>query len=204
LSGEFACLSLLYSAGLPVVVGRPFCVYGPGENPKWALVEVSRYLRWHLNSLPIKIIGDIDQKTRDFVHVRDVVAALLLIADKAEAGEIFNVGSGEEVSMRQLTQIIGIATGRKPLIRAIPEIMADTYQLVGDIRKLRSIGYTPRQNLLDGIREIAVQLGESELPSGATIFKRGQQGELTTVDGSAQSEGSHVPARIGKVRNRSR
>lgn len=182
LSGEVACLSLFHSAGLPVVMVRPFCVYGPGENPKWALVEVSRYLRWHLNSQPIEIIGDIDQKTRDFVHVRDVVASLLLIADRAEAGEIFNVGSGEEVSMRQLTQIIGIATGREPLIRAIPEITADTYRLVGDISKLRSIGYTPQQNFLDGIRELAVQLGETpELPSGATIFKRGQERGLATA-----------------------
>jgi UDP-glucose 4-epimerase len=178
LAGELACLSFYHTSGLEVVVGRPFCVYGPGENPKWALVEVSRFLRWHLNGLPIRIVGDVDRKTRDFVHVRDLVAGLLLIADRAEPGEVFNIGSGEEVSMRRLTDIIGEATDRQPVIEAIPEIMEDTYRLVADIRKLQSLGYTPRVSMLDGIREIATQLGEKpELPSGATIFKRGQQGE---------------------------
>ncbi|RPH54986.1 NAD-dependent epimerase/dehydratase family protein [bacterium] len=184
LAGELACLSFHHSAGLPVVVGRPFCVYGPGENPKWALVEVSRFLRWHLNGVAIPIVGDIDRKTRDFVHVRDLVSGLLLLADKASPGEVFNVGSGTEVSMRQLVQVISAVTGREAVIEAIPEVTEDTYRLVGDTTKIRSLGYAPRWSLIDGAREIAELLGEHpELPSGETIFKRGQHGE-SAADGS--------------------
>ena len=178
LAGEICCRSFFDTYGLPLVIGRPFCVYGPRENPQLALVEVSRYLRWHLNGRPIQIVGDVDRKTRDFVHVSDVIQGLLLIADGASAGEVFNLGSGEEVTMRDLTDVIGSVTGRSAVVDAIPEITEDTYRLVGDISKIRSLGYAPRVSLVDGVRQLAEQLGERpEIPAGPTIFKRGQEAE---------------------------
>jgi UDP-glucose 4-epimerase len=126
LSGEACCYAFQNTYGVPVKLARPFCVYGPGENPRLALVEVSRYLRWHLNGMPIQVVGDMDLKTRDFVHVDDVVKALLLVADRGEAGGVFNIGSGEEVSMRRLTEVIGEVTRRRPAVKEIPEITEDT------------------------------------------------------------------------------
>ena len=179
LAGEICCRSFFQTYRLPLVIGRPFCVYGPRENPKLALVEVSRYLRWHLNGKPIQIVGDLDRKTRDFIYVSDVVQGLLLIADHAPAGEVFNLGSGEEVTMRELTDIIGSVTGRPAVVDAIAEITEDTYRLVGDISKIRSLGYTPRVSLAEGVRQLAEELGEQpKMPTGATIFKRGQQAEV--------------------------
>ena len=179
LAGEIYCRSFFQTYGLPLVVGRPFCVYGPREHPKLALVEVSRYLRWHLNGKPIQIVGDLDRKTRDFVHISDVVQGLLLIADHAPAGEVFNLGSGEEVTMRELTDVISSVTGRPAAIDAIPVITEDTYRLVGDISKIRSLGYTPRVSLAEGVRQLAEALGERpEMPSGATVFKRDQRAEV--------------------------
>ena len=180
LMGELACLSFFHAKRLAVVMARPFCVYGTGENPKIALVEVSRYLRWHLNQQPIQIVGDMKHKTRDFVHVRDVVQGFLLIADKAAAGEVFNIGSGEETSMERLVDIIGQVTGQNPRVHQIPQITKDTYRLVADITKIRSLGYTPHVSLTEGIRELVQELGEHpELPSGETIFTEGQQAEKT-------------------------
>lgn len=178
LTGEIYCRSFFQTYGLPLVVGRPFCVYGPREHPKLALVEVSRYLRWHLNGKPIQIVGDLDRKTRDFVHISDVIQGLLLIAAHAPAGEVFNLGSGEEVTMRELTDVISSVTGRPAAIDAIPAITEDTYRLVGDISKLRSLGYTPRMPLAEGVRRLAEELGEQpEMPLGATVFKKGQKAE---------------------------
>lgn len=179
LAGEICCRSFFQTYGLPLVIGRPFCVYGPREHPKLALVEVSRYLRWHLNGKPIQIVGDLDRKTRDFVHVSDVVQGLLLIADQASAGEVFNLGSGEEMTMRELTDVISSVTGCLAVVDAIAEITEDTYRLVGDISKIRALGYTPRVSLAEGVRQLAEELGEQpEMPAGATIFKRGQQAEV--------------------------
>ena len=183
LMGELCCLSFFNSQGLPVTIARPFCVYGSGENPKLALVEVSRYLRWHLNQRPIQIVGDVDQKTRDFVHVSDIVQALLLIAEKAEAGEIFNLGSGKEISMRRLVATISSVTDRKPTIKNIPEVTEDTYRLVADISKLRVLGYVPRMSLEEGIKQLTIELGKTpEIPSGVTVFKKGQKAEIKTFD----------------------
>lgn len=178
LSGELACLALHDACGLPVVVGRPFCIYGPGDNPKEAMVEVGRYLRWHLNNQPIHIVGDIDCKTRDFVHVSDLVTGLLLIADRAETGEVFNIGSGQETSMRQLIATIHAATGREPALRMISEVKNDTYRLVADISKIGKLGYHPSKALHEGVRELAEHLGPNpELPDAPTIFTRGQRAE---------------------------
>lgn len=178
LTGELCCLSFLETYGLPVVIARPFCVYGPGEHPDRALGEVSRYLRWHLNQKPIQIVGDMRRKTRDFVHVSDAVQGLLSIAERADVGGIFNVGSGGEVSMAELTEVIGSVTGRRAAVNEIADVTEDTYRLVADIAKIRSLGYTPRVSLAEGVRQLAAELGAApELPGGATIFKKGQQAE---------------------------
>ncbi len=180
LAGEVAVLAMHEALGLPVVVGRPFCVYGPGENPEIALVEVSRYLRWHLNGHPIEVVGDAVHKTRDFVHVTDLVAGLVLIADRAPAGEVYNVGSGEEVSMRDLVSVIEDVTGRPASVVELPHVVQDTYRLVGDISKLRGLGYVPRVTLTEGVRGLVDDLGASpELPATATIFQVGQEAEHT-------------------------
>ncbi|HKR51846.1 MAG TPA: NAD-dependent epimerase/dehydratase family protein [Pseudonocardiaceae bacterium] len=178
LSGEVTCLALHHACGLPVVVGRPFCIYGSGTNPHEEMVEVGRYLRWHLNDQPIQIVGDLDRKTRDFVHVSDLVNGLLVIADRAKTGEVFNIGSGQEISMRELVDTIGAATGQEPALRVISEIEDDTYRLVADISKLEGLGYRPVMHFGKGIRELADQLGPApELPVAPTIFARGQQAE---------------------------
>jgi len=178
LTGEILCQSFLRTFDLPVVIGRPFGVYGARENPKLALVEVTRYLSWHLNGRRIQIVGDPDRKTRDFVHVSDVVQALLIIANGAPVGEVFNIGTGGEITMRELAEVIGSATGHPAEIDAITEITQDTYRHVADISKLKSLGYTPRMSMVDGIKQLAEALGEHPaMPEGATIFKMGQPAE---------------------------
>ena len=178
LMGELAGRAWYFSRGLPVVAIRPLGVYGPGENFQSALVEVSRYLRWHLNGLPIRVVGDPDGKTRDFVHVSDVVQAQLVLADRGVLGEVYNVGSGEEVSMRQLVDIIGAASGRPATMDVISEITDDTYRLIADFSKLRALGYEPKTYLAEGVRDLVECLGDRpELPGGSTIFSVGQHGE---------------------------
>jgi nucleoside-diphosphate-sugar epimerase len=174
LEGELSCKK----SRLPIVIARPFCVYGSDENPKTSLVEVTRYLRWHLNYQPIQIVGNSNSKTRDFVHVRDVVSALILLADADVSGEAFNIGTGREVSMSQLVSMIMAVSGRKARIREISDILDDSYRLVPDISRLSALGYMPRISLEDGVKELVQSLGERpELPNGMTIFHKGQIAE---------------------------
>ena len=178
LAGERFGLAFWHSYGLDFVAARPFCVYGPGEDPATSLVEVSRYLRWHLNGRAIQVVGDPRRKTRDFIHVSDAVQGLVAIAERAQPGEILNVGSGTEVSMRDLAERIERLAGGTVRVRELTDIQDDTYRLVADISRLRRLGYVPRVPLEQGLADLIEELGDRPgLPQGATIFRRGQKAE---------------------------
>lgn len=158
-----------------MVIGRAFVIYGPGEDPRQASGEVSQFLRWHLNGCSIPAVGDVDQKTRDFVHVRDLIGGLLLIVERAPDGEIFNLGSGQEISLRQLAEAIGTITGREPELVADTSVTDDSYRLVADTAKLRDLGFRPQVPLHEGLEDLMRLLGESpELPSVQTTFQHDQ------------------------------
>lgn len=179
LSGELILRSFQRAQGLPVIIGRAFVVYGLGEDPRSAGGEVSQFLRWHLNDYPIPAVGDVDCKSRDFIHVSDLVASLLFIADGGQDGEVFNLGTGEEVSLRQLAEAIGTTTGQQTNLEADTSITDDSYALVANNEKLRALGFKPRVALLDGLSELVRGLGQSpELPSVEIIFQDGQREPL--------------------------
>ena len=102
-----------------------------------------------------------------------------MIADRAAEGEVFNLGSGKEVTMRELVNVIGSVTGQQPVVETIADITEDTYRLVGDISKVRHLGYVPGVSLAEGLRHLARELGQyPQIPVGVTIFKKGQRGEM--------------------------
>ncbi|MFC6935925.1 NAD-dependent epimerase/dehydratase family protein [Actinomadura yumaensis] len=172
-SGELTLLSLHEAFDLPVMIGRSFVVWGPGEDPRTAGGEVSQFLRWQLNELPIPVVGDVDRKTRDFVHVTDVCRALIALGDAGEPGEIYNIGSGTEVSMRGLADAVADATGRPARLQADTSVLDDSFRLVADIAKLRGIGYQPSVPLEKGLKDLADLLGPfPELPTVTVAFRR--------------------------------
>jgi len=173
LSGELALRSLHQTSGLPVVIGRSFVIYGPGEDPRQAGGEVSQFLRWHLNDRPIPVVGDIDRKTRDFIHVDDLCRALIALADRGVEGEIYNLGSGTEVSMRELAEAVGEATGQPALLEVDDSSLEDSFTLVADISSLTGLGFKPQVSLLAGLTALAEELGRfPELPSARVVFRK--------------------------------
>jgi nucleoside-diphosphate-sugar epimerase len=176
LAGEHAVAAFCRSFGMPAVVGRAFTLYGPGENPRVAGGEVSQFLRWHLRRRPIPATGDVDRKTRDFCHVEDLVQGLILLAARGRSGEVYNIGSGVETSLRELVGVVGEATGRPAVLEGDETVLEDTYRMVADVTKLRGLGYRPRFELLDGVRALATALGDhQELPGVDTIFRAEQR-----------------------------
>ncbi|WP_406724071.1 NAD-dependent epimerase/dehydratase family protein [Streptomyces sp. GD-15H] len=174
LAGELALCSLHDALGLPVVIGRSFVVYGPGEDPRRAGGEVSQFLRWQLNRLPIPLVGDRDRKTRDFIHVSDLCQALITLAEAGTDGEIYNLGSGREVSMQQLADAVAEATCRPARLEADTTRLEDSFRLVADVSRLSGLGFKPEYDLASGLRGLAEHLGpHPELPSVTAVFRRG-------------------------------
>jgi UDP-glucose 4-epimerase len=195
LSGENMVRALVESWGLSASIARSFVIYGPGEPPKTAGGEVSQFLRWQLNARPIPVVGDIDAKTRDFIHIHDVATALLVIAGRAAPGEVLNVGSGTETSLRELAEAVGKATGAAAEVTADTSVLEDSYRLVADISRLRALGFSPQVSLDQGLASLVQELGERpELPAVTAAFRRQQTSIASSAPSPAPAASSVAPS----------
>lgn len=146
--------ALLYHQlfAMPVVVLRPFIVYGPGQQPGMLIPSLMEAL---VRREPFPMTAG--EQTRDFVYVDDVVDAILAasVADGAE-GEVFNVCSGEERRIRDLAEEavrVAGAAGDALGIGALPYRQNEVWRLVGSNEKARrTLGWSPRVRLEEGLR----------------------------------------------------
>lgn len=100
---EFLGLAYHRQMGLPVVVFRLFNTVGPRQTGRYGMV-IPRFVRQALEGQPITIFGD-GHQSRCFLHVRDAVAAIVALSETPSAvGQVFNIGSHEEVTILQLAQ----------------------------------------------------------------------------------------------------
>jgi UDP-glucose 4-epimerase len=114
-----------------------------------------------LTGEPITVYGDGSQ-SRCFGHVQDAVEALLrLLATPSSVGEVFNVGSDEEVTILRLAEMVRDAAGSRSEIRLVPyaeayaEGFEDMQRRVPDLAKLeRTIGFRPRTPLATIITDV--------------------------------------------------
>lgn len=141
---EFLALAYFRERGLPTIVGRMFNTVGPRQSGRYGMV-VPNLVRQALAGQPITVYGNGEQK-RCFCHVRDVVRALCALLDRADlAGEVFNIGSTEEVSMLELAHRIRAATGSDSEVTLVPyeeaygEGFEDMRRRVPDISKIERV-----------------------------------------------------------------
>ncbi len=107
--GELQCRVFTEVYGLPTVCLRYFNVYGPGQSDEgaYALV-IAKFLKQRREGKPMTITGDGSQ-SRDFTHVFDVVRANMLAMQNENVGkgEVLNIGAGNNVSIKEIAQMIG-------------------------------------------------------------------------------------------------
>ena len=141
--------------GLAVTSLRMFNVYGERQsltNPYQGVLAI--FIGNVLRGEPITIHSDGSQ-TRDFVYVADVVDAWLRVLDEpATAGEVYNVGSGRETSIRELADAVVAATGEEQWeLRSAPAQEGDIRRSAADVSRLReAVGWSPSTSLGDGMR----------------------------------------------------
>jgi UDP-glucose 4-epimerase len=149
---------------LPSVVVRLFNTVGPRQSPAYGMV-VPRLVRQAVRGEPLTVFGSGEQ-TRCFCHVSDVVDALVRLLDHPGAvGQVFNVGSTEEVSIAELAERIASATGSSATVRRIPYEEAyesgfeDMLRRVPDIGRIRElVGWEPTRSLETILKEVVAEV----------------------------------------------
>jgi UDP-glucose 4-epimerase len=169
---EFLSMAYYQETRLPVVIARLFNTVGPRQTGQYGMV-IPNFVNQALRGLPITVHGDGSQ-TRCFGHVKDVVPAIVeLITRPIAFGKVFNIGNNQEVSIRQLAEMIIKKTGSKSEIKTIPYDQAyppgfeDMQRRVPDISKLGAlIGYRPTRNL-DAILDDVIQEQSTKLAAAS-------------------------------------
>jgi UDP-glucose 4-epimerase len=157
---EFLGLAYFRAHGLPVVIVRYFNTIGPRQIGRYGMV-VPRFVQQALVGEPITVYGD-GQQTRSFTDVADAVRATIALSrHSGAAGEVFNVGSGHEITIDELAARVKALTGSAspivhvPYERAYERGFEDTRRRVPDIGKLRdAIGFTPEIDLDTSLRKV--------------------------------------------------
>src|SRR3954462_9345128 len=116
---EFLALAYWKEKKLPVIVIRLFNTVGPRQTGQYGMV-IPTFVRQALAGQPITVFGDGTQR-RSFTYVGDVVAGLIaLIGEPKAIGQVFNIGNGEEISMRALAEKVKAMTASASEIVTIP------------------------------------------------------------------------------------
>lgn len=157
---EFLALAYYREKKLPTVVVRLFNTVGPRQTGQYGMV-VPTFVKQALSRRPITVYGD-GKQTRCFGYVGDVVEALVKLMDTpAAVGEVFNIGSNEEVSILELANRIKQITGSDSEIQFVPydeayeEGFEDMPRRVPDITKINGlIGFKPRTTLNDIVKSV--------------------------------------------------
>ncbi len=159
---EFLALAAHQEFGLPLTIMRLFNVVGPRQTGRFGMV-LPRFVRQALRGQPLTVYGD-GMQTRCFCHVSDVVQAIVgLLGRNTASGQIYNIGSSQEVTIRELAeQIVDRADSSSP-IHFLPYDQAyaagfeDLRRRVPDISKIEAeIGWKPTHllpNILDDMME---------------------------------------------------
>ncbi len=150
---EFLAIAYWKEKGLPTVIARLFNVVGPRQTGRYGMV-IPSLVKQALNGEKMTVYGDGSQ-SRCFTHVKDAVDALIALAESTEAnGEVYNIGSTEEISILDLAHKIKKMAGSDSEIVLVPYEKAykdgfeDMMRRVPDLSKINlAIGYRPSMDL---------------------------------------------------------
>lgn len=150
---EFLAVASWREKRIPTVIARLFNVVGPRQTGRYGMV-LPNLIAQALSGKDMTIFGDGSQK-RCFAHVSDVVTALVALAEHPQAnGEVYNVGSTEEISILELAERIRKMADSESKIIFIPYEKAygpgfeDIMRRVPDLTRIQQlIDYRPKMNL---------------------------------------------------------
>jgi UDP-glucose 4-epimerase len=170
---EFLALAYWREKKLPTIVVRLFNTVGPRQTGQYGMV-IPTFVRQALAGRPITVYGDGTQ-SRCFGYVGDVVEALINLMDHpAAVGQVFNIGSSEEVSILQLAERVKQLTQSESEIVLVPydeayeEGFEDMPRRVPDVSKVRDlVGFRPKMSL-EGILQSVINYQSGRAPAAVS------------------------------------
>ncbi|HLC26268.1 MAG TPA: NAD-dependent epimerase/dehydratase family protein, partial [bacterium] len=155
LACEHLCRLYWKDYGVPTVGLRYFTVYGPRQRPDMGF---HKFISALLSGGTLHVYGDGEQ-TRDFTYVADAVAGTLLGFEKGKEGEVYNIGGGSRVTLKEVLSFLE-KIGESPGRIVYEDVQkGDMRHTLADISKARrALGYEPRVALMEGLREEFVWL----------------------------------------------
>jgi nucleoside-diphosphate-sugar epimerase len=151
--GATFCDSYRELYGIDVTIVRYFNVYGPAQDWRRVVPPVmSAFIIRMLSGQAPIIYGD-GEKRRDFIYVDDVNALHeIILEDARSGGRVFNVGSGTNLSVNEVYQLIEahLQSGIKPVYK--PDLPGEARMTLADISSAKSLGWRPAINIDEGLR----------------------------------------------------
>jgi UDP-glucose 4-epimerase len=171
---EILALNHHRERGLPSIIVRFFNTVGLRQSPAYGMV-IPRLVRQAVSGRPLTVFGDGGQ-SRCFCHVSDVVDALVRLLDHPGAiGEVFNIGSSEEITILELAHRILDRTGAAGPIELVPyeeayaEGFEDMRRRVPDTSKIeRLTGWQPQRDLDQILSEMIAEALDEEFDESVT------------------------------------
>ena len=150
--GERHCRSFTDQGRLATVCLRYFNVFGPYQSANSEYTAaVPAFIEQTIRNEPITIFGD-GRQTRDFIHVKDVVAANAFFALKSQATGVFNVACGRQITITDLALIIRNLANSSSRIEHRPKRRGDVKHSVAGVDKIYMAGFRPVCDLEGGLR----------------------------------------------------
>jgi GDP-L-fucose synthase len=158
---KIACLKLCekyyQQYGREFISVMPTNLYGPGDNfhPEHSHVIPGLMRRFHeakISGSPSVVTWGTGTPRREFLHVDDLASALLLVMERYSDPGIINVGTGEDVTLRELSEMMREVVGFPGSIEFDTSKPDGTPRKVLDVTKIRSLGWSPSFSLSEGLR----------------------------------------------------
>ena len=151
LDGEYYCRMFAEQGRLNTVSLRYFNVFGPRQDPKSQYAAaVPIFIYKSLADEPITIFGDGEQ-TRDFIYVKDIVAANVYLGTSPDHNGLYNVAYGGSISINALAEKIIRLTGSKSEIQYAPVRAGDVKHSRADVNNLMNTGFKPTADFDKGL-----------------------------------------------------
>ena len=158
IAGIKLCQAYAKQYGFDAISLMPTNLYGPGDNfhPQHSHVLPALLYRIHeaaQNSEPEVAVWGSGEALREFLFVNDLADAALFLMQHYDSSDVINVGTGQDVSIRHLAELICELVGYTGTLRFDRSKPDGTPRKLLDVTKIQSLGWRAKTNLADGLRQ---------------------------------------------------